>query len=64
MKKVICTVESPCYHPATGLDLVPGEMRVTDEAAAVLKAAGLARDVSEVRVKDEKPGLKKEKKDA
>lgn len=29
------------YHPATGLDLVAGEIEVTEEQAAVLEGAGL-----------------------
>jgi len=29
------------YHPGTGLDLVPGEMEVSEEQAATLDAAGL-----------------------
>lgn len=29
------------YHPGTGLDLVPGEMEVSEEQAATLEAAGL-----------------------
>jgi hypothetical protein len=29
------------YHPATGLDLVAGEMEVTEDQAATLEAAGL-----------------------
>ena len=36
--KVQCTVEG--YHPATGLDLVAGEMDVSEEQAAQLEAAG------------------------
>ena len=39
MMKVQCTVEG--YHPATGLDLVAGEMDVSEEHAAQLEAAGL-----------------------
>jgi hypothetical protein len=29
------------YHPGTGLELVPGEMEVSEEQAATLEAAGL-----------------------
>lgn len=29
------------YHPATGLDLVVGDMEVSEEQAATLEAAGL-----------------------
>lgn len=29
------------YHPATGLDLIPGEADYPDEQAEALKAAGL-----------------------
>jgi hypothetical protein len=36
--KVECRVAG--YHPATGLDLVAGEMDVTEEQAAQLEAAG------------------------
>jgi hypothetical protein len=36
--KVECKVFG--YHPATGLDLVVGEMEVTPEVAAQLEAAG------------------------
>jgi hypothetical protein len=36
--KVECRVAG--YHPATGLDLVVGEMDVTEEHAAQLEAAG------------------------
>ena len=59
--KIICLVKAPCFHPNFGLDLWPGEMDVSNETAAALKAAGLARDVSEVRAKVEKLGPKKEK---
>jgi hypothetical protein len=38
--KVECKVDG--YHPATGLDLVAGDMEVTEEQAAALEAAGLA----------------------
>lgn len=31
----------PCYHPGAGLDLVPGEMDVTEEQAVQL--AGLVK---------------------
>ena len=36
--KVECTVNG--YHPATGLDLVAGEMEVSEDQAAQLEAAG------------------------
>lgn len=37
--KVECKVNG--YHPATGLDLVAGEMEVTEDHAAQLADAGL-----------------------
>lgn len=30
------------YHPATGLDLIPGEMDVSEEQAATLEEIGRA----------------------
>lgn len=36
--KVACKASG--YHPATGLDLVEGEMEVTEDLAAQLEAAG------------------------
>lgn len=36
--KVECKVSG--YHPATGLDLVVGEMDVTEDSAEQLEAAG------------------------
>lgn len=42
MTPIVCTVSSPCEHPATGLLLTPGSMVVTEEQAATLIAAGLA----------------------
>jgi hypothetical protein len=46
--KVECKVSG--YHPATGLDLVEGEMDVTPEAAAQLEASGfLAAPVKKTR---------------
>lgn len=53
-ERVICTVEGPCFHPASGLDLVPGEMEVSDEAAAVLEAAGLVSTPKKRATKPEK----------
>lgn len=38
MKKVECKVSG--YHPATGLELVAGEMEVTEEQAETLERAG------------------------
>ena len=38
----------PVYHPATGLDLVPGEFEVADEKGAQLVEAGLVRVVGDV----------------
>jgi hypothetical protein len=38
--KVLCKTSG--YHPATGLDLVDGEMEVTDDQGAQLVAARLA----------------------
>lgn len=35
------TVTTSGYHPATGLDLVEGEMDVTQEQAETLEQAGL-----------------------
>lgn len=40
--KVNVTVEEKCYHPATGLELIPGEMDVSAKQAEVLVRAGLA----------------------
>jgi hypothetical protein len=38
----------PEYHPATGLDLVPGTFVVDDDKGAQLVAAGLVKEVPEV----------------
>lgn len=48
MKTLLCKVKAPCYHPATGLDLAPGEMTVPDAIAATLLKTGLAREVDRV----------------
>lgn len=51
--KVECKTEG--YHPATGLDLVVGEMEVTQEQALTLEAAGLL-----VKKRASKPEKKEE----
>lgn len=43
MRKILCTVEERCYHPATGLELEPGEMEVTDDQAEQLQKSGFAQ---------------------
>jgi hypothetical protein len=56
MKKLICTVSKPCYHPATAMELRPGKIEVTDEEAKTLIAAGMAKPVGDkVEVKPAKP---------
>lgn len=37
----------PEYHPATGLELVPGTFEVDDDKGAQLVAAGLVKEVPE-----------------
>jgi len=61
MKTVICTVKSPCYHPATTLRLVPGEMEVTEAVAKQLVAAGLAKAVTRTQGKATQPSPREEK---
>jgi len=50
--KVECKVSG--YHPATGLDLVVGEMEVTEDHAAQLEAAGFLTIVKARASKPEK----------
>lgn len=50
--KVECTESG--YHPATGLDLVVGEMEVTEEQAATLERAGLLKSKKTRAPKPEK----------
>jgi hypothetical protein len=52
MIKVECKVDG--YHPGTGLDLVAGEMEVTEDQAAQLEAAGLLSSKSKRATKPEK----------
>ncbi len=42
------------YHPGTGLELVPGEMDVSEEQAATLEAAGLLEAKPKRAAKPEK----------
>lgn len=42
------------YHPATGLDLVVGEMEVSEEQATTLEAAGLLSTKGKRAAKPEK----------
>ena len=46
------------YHPGTGLDLVPGEMEVSEEQAATLEAAGLLEAKSKRRAPEPEKGKK------
>jgi hypothetical protein len=45
--KILCTVEEPCEHPASGLTLRPGVMEVSSEQGAAAIAAGLATAADE-----------------
>jgi hypothetical protein len=52
MTKVECKVAG--YHPATGLDLVVGEMEVSEEQAAQLEASGFLAATKKRATKPEK----------
>lgn len=46
--KVVFDGSVPSYHPATGLELVPGTFEVDDAKGAQLLAAGLVKEAPEV----------------